>query len=403
MRNTPFVFKKQVAQTPQALSQWCNSLIAEFPNQKLAIIIEGNRSGLIYHLLAYPAFVIYPINPKSAAKYREAIYPNGSKSDPLDADLLLDYLIHHRDRLRAWVPDTVQTRTLGQMAEDRRTLVDSRTGLLNTLTSRLKLVFPQVLELFDNIGLPMIAAFLGKWPSLSKLQKARPAQLRAFFYAHNSRSEELIQKRLELIAQATPLTEDVATLTTATMMIEALVLQLTKLHQIIAGYDKQLMELTRSHALAPIFESLPGAGKVMVPRLISALGTQPERWSEAYDLLCFSGVAPVEISSGKQYTVAWRWNCPRFFRQTFVEFAGCSLKVCAWARAYYDDQKAKGKEHHKAIRALAFKWIRIIWKCWKDQVPYNELTYLNALKKKNSPLLSKLNKPENTPIISTSA
>src|SRR5436309_8383704 len=246
------VQEREVVQTPQGLSEWCNSLLAQFPNQKVALIIEGNRCGLIYHLLNYPAFVIYPINPKAAAKYREAIHPNGSKTDPIDAALLLDFLLHHRDRLRAWVPDTVETRTLGQMSEDRRSLVDTRTGLLNTLTSRLKLVFPQVLDLFEDMAVPMVAAFLNKWPSLEKLQKAKPAQLRAFFYAHNSRSEELIQSRLQIIAQAKPLTQDAAILTTATMMIEALVLQIQELHKTIARYDQRLVDLTQAHSDAPI-------------------------------------------------------------------------------------------------------------------------------------------------------
>jgi transposase len=386
------VQQREILQTPEALSEWCNGLLAQFPDQKLAIIIEGNRGGLIHHLLGYAAFVIYLINPKAASKYREAIYPNGSKTDPIDARLLLDFLLHHRNALRPLVPDSVETRILGQLSEDRRNLVDARTQVLNALTSRLKLVFPQVLSLFDSVTVPMVAAFLKKWPSLEKLQKTKPDQLRRFFYAHNSRSEELILGRLAIIAQAKPLTKDVAILTTGTMMIQELVVQLQALHKTIARYDERLETLTQAHSLAPIFASLPGAGAVLVPRLISALGTQSERWPEAYDVLCFSGVAPIEIASGKQYSVHWRWNCPKFFRQTFVEFANCSLSRCPWAKAYYDDQRSRGKKHHQAVRALAFKWIRIIWKCWKENVPYDESIYLRSLQKRNAPLLATMNK-----------
>jgi transposase len=386
------VQKQEIAQTAEGLSDWCNGLLARFPGQKLAVIIEGNRSGLIYHLLGYSAFVLYLMNPKAAAKYREAIYPNGSKTDPIDAELLLDFLLHHRDCLRPLLPDTAETRLLGQLSEDRRRLVDTRTEILNRLTARLKVAFPQILDLFEVLAQPMVADFLKKWPSLEKLQKATPDQVRRFFYAHNSRSEELILTRLALIAKAKPLTQDAAVLTAATMMIQELVALIQSLNQSIARYDERLAELTQAHPLAPIFASLPGAGKCMVPRLISALGTQDERWPLAYDLLCFSGVAPIEIASGKQYSVHWRWNCPRFFRQTFVEFAYCSIQNCAWAKAYYDDQKAKGKKHHQAVRALAFKWIRIIWKLWKDKVPYNDSIYTKSLEKKNAPLLVTINK-----------
>jgi len=393
------VQKREVAQTAEGLSDWCNGLLAQYPGQKLAMIIEGNRSGLIYHLLGYSAFVIYPINPKAAAKYREAIYPNGSKSDPIDAELLLDFLLHHRECLRPLVPDTIQTRILGHLCEDRRRLVDSRTEILNRLIARLKLAFPQVLAVFDVLAQPMVADFLKKWPALEKLQKAKPDHVRRFFYAHNSRSEELILARLAIIAQAKPLTHDEAVLTTATMMIQELAVLLQGLHKSIARYDQRLEELTQAHDMAPIFASLPGAGKVLVPRLISALGTQSQRWPKAYDLLCFSGVAPIEVASGRQYSVHWRWNCPSFLRQTFIEFAYCSINLCAWAKAYYDGQKSKGKKHHQAIRALAFKWIRIIWKCWKDKVPYDDSLYLQSLETKNSPLLATMTKAASLKLI----
>src|SRR5678815_4286603 len=378
----PTVDKQQVDQTPEALSQWCTGIVSRYPDKKIAIIIEGNRTGLIYHLMNYPAFVIYLINPKAAAKYREAIYPNGSKTDPIDADLLLDFLLHHRDRLRVWIPDTVETRILGQLAEDRRSLVDWRTGLLNALTARLKQVYPQVLEIFDKLAVPMVADFLRKWPSLEAAQKATPVQLRQFFYGHNCRGKILLEERLQIIAQATPMTHDRAILTTATKMIASLARQIQDLHKTIASYDEQLEELTQAHPKAPIFQSLPGAGKVLVPRLTSALGSQSDRWLQADDLLRFTGVAPIEIASGKQYKVAWRWNCPRFLRQIFVEYANSSLKFCSWAQSYYDLQKSKGKKHHQAIRALAFKWIRIIWKLWKENTPYVEAIYLQSLERK---------------------
>jgi hypothetical protein len=50
-------------------------------------------------------------------------------------------------------------------------------------------------------------------------------------------------------------------------------------------------------------------------------------------------------------------------------------------------QRAKGKQHNAAVRALAFKWIRIIWKCWQTRTPYNEVTYVESLRKAGSPLL----------------
>ncbi len=83
----------------------------------------------------------------------------------------------------------------------------------------------------------------------------------------------------------------------------------------------------------------------------------------------------------------WRWACPTFLRQTFVEWAASSISHSFWARAFYDNHRAKGSSHNATIRASAFKWIRILFRCWVDRTPYNESRYLTALQKRQSPLL----------------
>jgi len=117
------------------------------------------------------------------------------------------------------------------------------------------------------------------------------------------------------------------------------------------------------------------------------MGSDRSRWTRVEDLLCFSGVAPVIERSGKQNWIRWRYFCPKFFRQSFVEYAEQSIQHSFWARAYYSMQRAKGKAHNAAVRALAFKWIRIIWRCWQTRIPYNEVIYLESLRKSGSPLL----------------
>ena len=42
------------------------------------------------------------------------------------------------------------------------------------------------------------------------------------------------------------------------------------------------------------------------------------------------------------------------------------------------------------LTAVAFKWIRIMYRCWKDRQPYDEAKYLLSLKKKGSPLVKNL-------------
>ena len=89
-------------------------------------------------------------------------------------------------------------------------------------------------------------------------------------------------------------------------------------------------------------------------------------------------------SSGQQRWVHWRWACPKFLRQTFHEWALHSIGHSQWAREYYQQQRAKGKSRHTAIRALAFKWVRILFRCWKDRKTYDELAYQRALAARRS-------------------
>ena len=109
------------------------------------------------------------------------------------------------------------------------------------------------------------------------------------------------------------------------------------------------------------------------------MGSQRDRYQTAHEIQCYSGIAPVVASSGKQRWVHWRWCCPRFLRQTFHEWALHSIAYSQWARDYYDEQRGKGKRRNTVIRSLAFKWIRILFRCWKNRTPYDETAYQRAL------------------------
>ena len=138
------------------------------------------------------------------------------------------------------------------------------------------------------------------------------------------------------------------------------------------------------------FQSLPAAGAALAPRLVAFFGTNRERYHSADEVACFTGIAPVRERSGKRDWIHFRYACPKFVRQTFHEYASHSIGQSAWARAYYDQQRAQGSDHHAAVRALAFKWIRILFRCWKDRKPYDEPTYIQALRRRGSKLADAL-------------
>jgi transposase len=120
--------------------------------------------------------------------------------------------------------------------------------------------------------------------------------------------------------------------------------------------------------------------------LLAALGEQRERFSDARSLQCFSGIAPVVIRSGRSCWVKRRHACSKFVRQSFHQWAGESIRPSRWVRAYYEQQKRRGKKHHTVARSLAFQWQRIIWRCWSQRLPYNEETYMLSLRNRNPEL-----------------
>src|SRR5450432_1195577 len=386
-----------LAHTPEAIAQWAAALAERFPNGKIALCLEQAKGPLISALMAYPFLVLYPVNPVTAARYRQAFKTSRAKSDPSDAQVCLELLLQHRDKLSPWRPNDPQTRALTRLLEHRRGVVDLRTLLTNMLRDALKSYYPQALELAgQDLFAPLACRFLLKWPSLQELQKARKETVRRFYYAHRCRRLDVINKRLEAIAQMTPLSPDLALVEPAKGQVhkgqvQMLARQLLQLAVALKEYDARIEQLFARQADAFIWESFPGAGPTLAPRLACAFGSERSRYQSAAALQQYSGIAPVTERSGKnQHWVHRRWSRPHFVHQSFFEYASQSVLHCAWAKLFVQEQIAKGKKHPTAVRALAFKWQRIMFVCWRDRVPYDETTYLNTLKRRGSPLASKL-------------
>src|SRR5215831_1551898 len=160
----------------------------------------------------------------------------------------------------------------------------------------------------------------------------------------------------------------------------------------MADFDSAIAQRAQDHPDFSLFDALPGAGAVCAPRLLVAFGDQRERFPAADELQKYAGIAPVTARSGKKSWVHWRLQCPKFLRQTFVEGAAESTRHSFWAQVYYQQQRAQGKAHQAAVRAVAFKWIRILYRCWQERTPYDESLYLQALNRRRAPLLHNLAK-----------
>ena len=332
----------------------------------------------------------FPSIHSPSRRYREAFTPSRAKDDPTDAELQVEILLKHRDKLTPLSPHSPTMRALAQLVEHRRRLVGDKVRCTNRLTSALKNYFPHVLQWFQEKDTAIFCDFLSRWPTLKAAQLARRTTLESFFRAHHVRSADVITTRIEAIKSAVALTTDEGIIIPNTLLVHALVAQLRVTLQAIADFDNAIAQCAQGHPDFPLFDALPGAGAVFAPRLLVAFGEQRERYASAEELQKYAGIAPVTERSGKKSWVHWRWQCPTFLRQTFVEWAAESIRHSFWAQVYYQQQRDKGKAHQAAVRALAFKWIRILYRCWQDRTPYDESVYLQALKRRSAPLLHNL-------------
>jgi transposase len=372
-------------QTPEAISAWMIKLRERFGGRPVAIGVEQSRGALIHALLGYEFVVIFPIHPVTVARFRQAFTFSGAKSDPLDTNQILEILTKHLELLKPLVPDTEETRLLARLTEGRRKTVDLRTGHIQAVKAALKEYFPQALQIFsDNVTSRLAYDFLRKWSDFQKFQQAKPATIKRFLYGHNIRSQELVEEIQAIAEKSQPLTTDPAIVESSSRLALMHLEAIQTFNPIIDEYEARIEELFAAHPETQLFSDLPGAGPALAPRLLVAFGTDRSRYEAAENLSCFSGIGPVTSSSGKSRVVYARRACPHFLRQTFHEFARLSVGQSIWARNFVDHQISKGKSYHTIIRALAFKWIRILFRCWQNRTAYNEQTHLKALEKRGS-------------------
>ena len=374
---------------PAALQTWATDLRQRYPAHRVAIVFEQPANNLIGFLSRYDWITLYPINPISLQKFRETFVVSRANDDAKDAYYLAHLLAIHGQEFRCWSPEDPATAQLQRLVVDRRHVVDHRTGLGNRLQALLKDYFPQALDLIgEEVFRPLATAFLKRWPTLQQARKATPESLRKFYYGQGSRREKLLQQRLERIRQAVPLTDDSGVLHSYVLRTRLTVEELEHATRTVKTYDRQIALTFQSHPEHALFANLPGAGPAFAPRLLASFGTRRERYPTAANFQCASGIAPVTKQSGKKRHVHRRYRCSEFFKQSLHEWASESRFFSGWALACYQMKRAGGMGHHAAVRSLAYKWIRIIWRCWQDRTVYEKAQYLAALRKSGSPIIA---------------
>ena len=375
-------FHQELKQSAENIDAWVGELLELAGGRPIALMLEQSRGALVYALMFRKNVLLYPVNPKQLARYRES-YPGGGKNDPTDAMYLARMLRERITTLTAWQPDDESTRLLAQLSEQRRKILGGQVKLRQQLTALLKSYFPLVLELFGKEHqLPLLLSVVGRWPDPRKLRRADRRLVRRVLREHSRGSEEQQEAILARIRSAQLLCDDDALITPSAMAAKLLVSQIQQSQKTVRNFEAKIAELMKQHPDAHLFTSLRGAGSALAPRLLCAFGSQRDRWEDAESLAAFSGIAPVTKKSGKLCQVHRRFACPKYLRQTFHEFADSARRYCPWSKARYRMLRDRGMKHNAALRKIARSWIRILFRVWQTRTPFDCDRYIDKLKQR---------------------
>jgi transposase len=365
----------RVAHSAEGLEELCRKLSAlEGSPQSVACIIE-TRHGLLITALLEAGFSVYPVNPKTVDRFRNAAE---AKTDPIDATILARYGLHELDRLRKLEPDSPIVQELKTLTRDQSGLIAQQTRLVNQLTACLKAYYPVALEFFGKLQQPATLAFLQAFPTLGILRTAEPAEIAALLKSKRYPRPNETASRIAVKAREPQLEADPITTRAKARLMLAIVAQLAPLADAIKDYDTEIQRLFTAHSDSLLFQSLPGAGKRLAPRLLAEWGDDRSRYASHESVGALAGTSPVPHQSGRMRRARKRRACVKPFRCAMYQFAWQSTLTEVWAKEFYSRKRREGKSHSVAVRALSNVWVRIIFAMWRERRPYDSERFVSA-------------------------
>jgi len=363
---------------------------AAWPN--LAVAIETNQGAAVDQLLQRD-YTVYPVNPVAAESYRKRKAPSGNKTDHVDGWGLADALRVDGQGWKALQPLDPLTQKLRLLCHDEVSLIQQRTLLVNQLQQALVEYYPAALEAFDDWTDSFTWAFVIEFPTPQGLVKAGKRRWEKFLHTHKLWRPQTSERRLGIFAQADQFKASDAIVEAKSQLAVSLCKLLRTLDQQLKQYRHQIEKLFKEHPDHDLFGSLPGAKKVLAPRLLAAIGNDPERYGSHQVLQAFAGTAPVNYQSGQVKKTKIRWACDKFLRHTVHLWSDCFRKASAWGQTYYGKKRAEGMSHACALRCLGQRLLKIVFRMLTDKKPYDaELHALNQ-KKHGSWVLTLVEKP----------
>jgi hypothetical protein len=354
------------------------------PDQVL-VGIETDRGPWVQALIA-AGYVVYPINPLQAARYRDRHGASGAKSDPGDAHVLAEVVRLDRAHHRPAAGDSAIAEHVKIVARAHQSMIWSRQRQTNTLRSMLREFYPGALEVFgdDLAGRDALAVLTlapspeqGRDLSLSKIASAlrragrqRNIDTRAAAIQAALRAPQLGARPGVVSAYAASTRALVAVI--AELAAQAGVLQ----GEVEAGFGR--------HPDAEIYLSQPGLGQILAARVLAEFGDDPDRYADAKGRRNYAGTSPITRASGTKRAVLARHVRNRRLGDALYQQAFAALTSSPGARAYYDKHRGRGATHHQALRALGNRLVGILHGCLRHHTLYDETTAWNQQAKINN-------------------
>ena len=361
---------------------------AAWPN--LAVAIETNQGAAVEQLLQR-GYTVYPVNPVASESYRKRKVPSGTKTDHFDGWGLADALRVDGQGWRAFQPMDPLTQQLRLLCQDEVSLIEQRTLLVNKLQQALVEYYPAALKAFDDWTCSFTWDFVIEFPTPQALVKAGQRRWQKFLHGHKLWRPETTEKRLAIFAQADQFKASEPITKAKSQLALSLCKLLRLLDQQLEQYRQQIEALFKDHPDHDLFGSLPGAKKVLAPRLLAAIGTDPERYGTHQVLQSFAGTGPVSYQSGQISKVTIRRACDKFLRHTVHLWANCFRKASAWGQTYYEKKRQQGMSHACALRCLAQRLLKIVFKMLTDNKPYDAEFHARNQQKHGSWVLQLMN------------
>jgi transposase len=327
--------------------------------------------GRLVDLLLEAGHPVIPVKPNAIKTWRDGEVLSGAKSDAGDAAVIAEYLRLRAHKLKAAAPYSDQTKALRTVVRTRGDLVEMRVAATNQLSALLDAHWPGAKAIFADVESPVSLEFLTRYPTPAAAAHLGEKRMAAFCVKHGYCGRRTAAELLARLRSA-PAGATGETLSEALRdAVLAAVSVLTALNASVKTLDRSAAAHLGEHPDGAIFTSLPRSGQVNAAQVLAEWGDARQAYEHPDSVAALAGVTPVTRESGKHRAVHFRWACNKRFRVAITTFADNSRHASPWAAKIYNDARASGKDHPHATRILARAWIRVIYRCWLDGVPYD--------------------------------